>query len=352
MSHASAEVLRLLRESHTRRLVANLTEERLQRRSRKSKTIQTGRDAYGKLLGRLFEAGYFQQFGIDDARLLEMLQERDLIDDAMVHVAQGLNLPSHLGSAAFFLIFGWITCQMKLSDIDLYDIITCYSLAPSDDGRLAQIIRHLVLIVIDLTVLKLQAEGCREKFDRDLQFFLQNGTASGIYGRLHTLMQCGTMMYEGSSDAIIANTIAMELPSMPRSRQIALTRVLRHVTDNVLGRANRNHIGISQRDSAHLWRLIVKGIEESGVNDLAYDDKALLLSIRALGKQFDISVIARVLSQDVFSHYNDVHDYHRNVDLGGALVAMRKHGIAFEFPDTFPMAEGNLATVIMDRHLF
>ncbi|GIX61126.1 deoxycytidine triphosphate deaminase [Babesia caballi] len=347
-----AEALQLLHSELASRLVAHLSEQRLRQRRHKSKTVQRGRGAYGQLLATLSEAGYFRQLCSDDARLTEMMVERDVIEDAIAPLVEGLRLPVHLGADVFFLIIGWISGRFKLSDVDLYDIVTCYSLAPTEEGRFALLLRNIVRMVIDNAVLRLQAERCSDRLDRDLLFLLQNGTASGIYGRLRTLVHCGALLYEGNSDSIIVDTIATELPRLSRSRQIVLTRVLRHITENILGCANRNARNPSQRQSAHLWRLIVKGIDESGVPELAYDDPELLRVIRNLGREFDFLGLAAVLTRNTRSYVNDLSDFRRKCDLAGAFSAMRKHGIVCDFPETFNLSQDNIGTVLLNKHLF
>lgn len=231
------EVLSLLRGLHTKRLMADLTEERLQKRCNKSKTIQAGQDIYVNLVNMLLEVGYFNKINVDQRRLYDLLLEKDIIDDALAPVSQGLNISTHLGAALFYLIIGWIhwslmltlhsgwiSSELKLSYVDHCDIITCYSLASTDEGGMARILKYLVQMVIDSAMLRMQAEGCHEHYDRDLQLLLQNGSASGIYGRLKLLMDCGQLIYGGNTNEIVFNTLVMELPRLSRYLSASFTK--------------------------------------------------------------------------------------------------------------------------------
>lgn len=346
------EVLSLLRGLHTKRLMADLTEERLQKRCNKSKTIQAGQDIYVNLVNMLLEVGYFNKINVDQRRLYDLLLEKDIIDDALAPVSQGLNISTHLGAALFYLIIGWISSELKLSYVDHCDIITCYSLASTDEGGMARILKYLVQMVIDSAMLRMQAEGCHEHYDRDLQLLLQNGSASGIYGRLKLLMDCGQLIYGGNTNEIVFNTLVMELPRLSRSRQIVFTRVVKHITDGIVGKRPPTFARMSQNYNIQLWKLLVNAIKESGIAELAYDDIELLHSLRSLGYQFDTLTLARILSQDKRSYVDNYRDFQRNRDMVGALYAMRKNGIQFDFPDTFNLAEGNLGTLLLDRHVW
>ncbi|GFE53514.1 unconventional myosin-XVIIIb [Babesia ovis] len=350
IAHLKLEVLELLHEPRASRLLSHLTEERLRKRQDKSKTIQSGRNVYDQLVKRLFEAGYFRQFGHYDGKVCEILCSSDVIEDGMATLAYDLGVSTYLGPAIFYMIVGWITVQMNLSDVDLYDIVTSYGLSESEDGRLAQILKHMVHMIIYTAGQHLQSEIRSESVDNDLRWLMHNGTVSGIYSRLKVLIQCAHIYYGINTDIVIVNTIALELGRLTRSRQIVLTRMLRHVTDAILGHKTPGVRNPSQKLSQHLWRLISEAVAQSGIKQLAYDDVELLVKLRSLGRDYDVSRLAMVLTEDTTSYVDDLEDFRKNCDYMGAICALKKYGLNWDYFDTFNLAKDNFGVVLMDRN--
>nr|BAN65794.1 hypothetical protein [Babesia bovis] len=261
--------------------------------------------------------------------------------------AEGLNISSHFGPAIFYMILGWITAQLKLTDVDHYDIVTSYSLTDSNDGKLAQIFKYVVHMVICMAGQKLLSDESVQHYDNDLRWLLHNGTVSGIYNRLNMLTKCSANFYGVYTDTVIISTIAMELHKLSRSRQVTFTRLIQHITDNLIGSANPGYNTAPRKQNQRLWNLLSQGVNKSGIKQLAYDNINLLRSMRSLGREFDIMPLAKVLAQGTTSHVNDLEDFRKNCDYMSAVCALKKHGITWDYFDTFNLQRDNMGVILL-----
>lgn len=339
----------LLHGKGTKRLMAHLTEKRLQRRCKKSKTIESGRNMYDRLIRLLLEYNYFNKVPASNHMLYELMTDNEIIEDAMIPLCKALNISIELGTPLFCLIIGWIASELELSDTDLVDVMTCYTLAPTDEGQMAHIIRLLVQTVTDNAVRRVHSKGPTEEYDSDLQFLLHNGTPSSIYGRLKLLLDCGNMFYGDRVEFIVVNTLVMELPRLSRSRQIVFTQVIRHIAEVIAGIGSPVSIFKKIKCDSTLFKLLLDGVENSGVSELAYDDTDLLRVLGQLTGKFDLRILTRLLSHDTRSYVGDANDFRQSRDMVGALYAMRKRDIKFDFPTTFNFADGNMGTLLLDK---